>query len=385
MVRAMLKQLKDLRTMIVLRPSLVAGSLVLALVAIAGCGRIVDPDNIVVAELDGEPVRQRDLFNYLRRLSEVDRPLIQTREDAVDALNAMINAEILDEHAEALKELGQIQVPRELAKEAYFQKYPEFRDVYEIPDARLIDRDERDLEAIRAQVEFGIDDEEARLYREAALTKLAQDAYAAGRIDVTDEELRAEYTSRREALRHDQPSILRRNERIEFIGIRFPETMPDHRAKAAELRRRIDADESFDAIVEEFRAKDPSLILESEFENDPLKPKFRTFWDVVSGSEPGTIHLAFLPEFTVRTVAGGREHAQAMPASHIVLRVESHSPERIMSFEEARSVLRPYLLREKMMAQLRARHGVAVFPEKLHDPAGFGDQFKDAQIETTLN
>ena len=34
------------------------------------------------------------------------------------------------------------------------------------------------------------------------------------------------------------------------------------------------------------------------------------------------------------------------------------------------------------MDQLRAQHGVEVYPDKLPDPAGFGDQYKDSMIDT---
>ena len=352
-------------------------NLLLALTPLIGCGEIVDPDNIVVAELDGDPIRQGDLYKHLRRLPEADRPLIQTQADILKALNDYINQQVLQDHADQLSAANLIHVPREAAKAAYFQKSPEFARIYDIPDARLVDLSPADLEAVRAQVDFAIDDEQARLLREAALHYLAQQAVASGELTLSERDFETAYQQREKEMT--------RLEQIEFIGIRFPTSQPDAAAQAAAARRRVSAGESFDALVAEYRAKDPDLILESVFENDPASHRFDTFWQAASDSEPGDVLLAFLPPFTVVEERAGLMRDIEMPASHLLFKVIQHQPAGTMSLEEAKPALTQDLYLERTMQRLRDARGVRVFDEALTDPAGLGDQFKSSIIKTTVD
>ena len=80
--------------------------------------------------------------------------------------------------------------------------------------------------------------------------------------------------------------------------------------------------------------------------------------------------------------AAGRTQSTAMPSSYIVIKILNHVPESEMTWQEARSDLRPGLRTRKMLDRLRDQHGVQVFEKRLPDPAGFGEQFKDDMIET---
>lgn len=362
---------------------------VLCLAGLPYCGQWVDADNNIIAEMDGKPIRQRTFKRYLRNLPEEERPLIQTKSDQLRALNVYIEERIKMARGRELEAAGLIQVSRERAKQIYFAKHPERYGVWSMTDPKAagFDLTERDLEALKAQDEFGFDDEEDRLLREAALDYLARRAHAQGTIAVSDEDYEAEYAARRDQLVF--------HEEVTFTGVQYP--MDESAgARGQEMRAaalaasaldRLDKGMSFEEYLEQEKAAHPARIMEnSVIANDPNSDKYRDFWEVASGSEAGQILSALLPPYTVTTESGSGEIFQVAQkgAAHLVFKVLTHVPSRRKTLEEANQELTPRILRRKMMDRLREELGVVVNEDLLEDPGGYGDQFKNSFIKTTV-
>lgn len=346
------------------------------LIFASGCGWIADKDRIVVATLDGEPIRRGDLKRIIREMSDEERPLVQNKGDLLRTLNKYIDETIKAGLAKRLKGENRIAVPREMARESYFQNNPEDRSLFEIQDPKALNLTEAGLKAVQAAVEFKIDDEEERLFREQAVMYRVQEALKGGLLAIADEEFRQEYSF--------QKRTLRNFEQIEFIGIRFPTTLQDAASQAAAARRRMDLGESFDQVAQSYARRDPSRILRSGFENNPASDKFRTFWSQVSGCKAGDIlGPVYLPYHElVRPAEDGTSEVIPMPGAHFVFQVIEHRPESEKTLEEAKPELAPPILYRKMVERLRTEHGVEIYEDKLPDPAGYGDQFKDSFIRT---
>lgn len=342
-----------------------------------GCGWIADQDRIVVAKVDDKVIRRGDLKRIIRRMTDEERPLVQNRGDLLRTLNKHIDDKIKSTLAKELKAQGKIEVPREVAREAYFRKYPENRGIFAIQDASVMDLTEQDLVAMRADVEFGIDDEEERLLRQQAVAYRVRQAVKAGTVAITEEDFAREYAMRKNDLRHF--------EHIEFLGLRFPAAMPGAVEEAAKVRDRVDLGERFEAVVEWYRSRNPDLALRSGFDNDPSSEKFQTFWSVATGCKEGDVlGPVYLPQYELLAVGSDGRTARAvqMPAAHLVFKVLEHAPERHKALEEAKRDLEPFILMRKMVERLREEHGVEVYEDKLPNPEGFGDQFKEFFIRT---
>jgi len=342
-----------------------------------GCGYIADKDRIEIAVMEGESITRGDLNKLIREMPDEERPIIQTRGDLVRALNRHINDRIKAELAKELAAQEKIDVPREVARESYFEKHPEYRAAFAIQDPTQLDMTEGDIRAMRAEVEFGIDEEVERLLREQALLYKMREAMQTRSVRVTADELEREYQMRKDRLV--------RHESVEFIALQLPASMPNAIERAAEARRRIEAGESLDAILEEYMNQNPNFGTRSVLQNDPENTRFRPAWQSLHGVAKGDIvGPLLLPErHEIEVDEQGRTSRRTVPPSVLVLEVLEHQPARTKTIEEAQAELIEAIVRRKVLEQLRAARGVEVYPEKLPDPAGFGDQYEDYMIDTS--
>ena len=348
-----------------------AGILVITACSIS-CGQIADKDRWVVAEMDGEPIRRGDLMELIRNMSDEERPLIQNRGDLERTLNKWIDDQIKGELAKTLKSEGVISVDREVARAAYFVKHPEYMSVDLIQDPEALEMTRGDIAAVKAEIEFSVDEEEERLLREEALLYKMMEAARTKAITITPEQLQREY----KMLEHR----LIKFEYVDCIAIQFPLNAQGATQEAGKVRRRLQTEE-FDAVLADY----PGLGARPYLENDPSNAKFRGFWEAVSGCKVGDIlGPAILPPHDQYVEDGnGNVQRRTMPAALLVLEVIDHESARKKTFEEALQDLNMSILRREVMQLLRDERGVSVYPDELPRPEGFGDQFKDQMIRTT--
>ena len=355
--------------------------LIASAVIATGCGMIADKDRIIIATLDGNNITRGDFAKILRDMTDEDRPLIQNKNDFLNALNDYIDDEVKAGLATKLHAEKKISVPREVSRAAYFEAFPDYRTIYEARNsneslAEDLGITEGDLVAVRAEIEFGIDDIEEKLLREEAVRYTVNAAVREGSLTINDEEFQREFES--------VGTDIRRLETIEFQAILIPEMQPEALREAGDIRRRLTSGEPFESIAEKYRSQNPRYILESVLQNDPTSTKFRAIWEAVSSRGEGDIvGPTFLPSFEqVSEGPTGRTQSRALPDSYIVMKILNHMPESEMTWEEARPDLTPGLRVRKTLDRLREEHGVQVFEKNLPDPSGFGDQYKDDMIET---
>ncbi len=346
--------------------------------AIQGCGYIADDDQKIIAKWDDETFRRADMKRVLRKMTDEERPLIQTKGDLLRAVGKHVDDQIKKSAVKQLRAGNKLEPRRDAAREAYFKKFPEYRTVYEIQDPAAVEMTQADLNALKEAIELGIDDEEENLMLDDAVLVMAREAVQNGTLTVGEDEYGAEYRMRE--------GELVQFESIEFLALQFPADKPNAVAEAAEARRRIDAGETFDQVAGPYAEKDPSMALRSGFENNPSVPKFREFWEMATGAKKGDIiGPIYLPPHELAKVdAAGKMVAAKMPGAHLVFEVLEHTPARTKTLEEARPALAQDLFLRKMMAQLREQHGVEILEENFWNPEGYGDQFKDTMIKTTV-
>lgn len=347
-------------------------------VLISGCGKLVDKDLLDVATYRGEPILRGDLLKLIREMSDEDRPLIQTRADYLHTLNEYINDLIKEELSKELVAAGKIQVSRDVAREAYFVKHPESLSVYRIVTPEALEMTEGDIAAVKASIEFGIDDEVDVMLREAALQYTIQDAVRTRAVTITPEEFEREYALRK--------NTLIQFESIDFIAIQFPTHVQGAVREASSARQRMDAGESFDSVLGSFIDENPAMGMRSFLQNDPSSEKFRPFWDMVTGCSVGDlIGPILLPPYDQATRRqDGTYEARKMPAALLVLEVLEHTPQGFLSLEDARPDMATTILTRKVLDLLRAEREVETFPENLPRPEGYGDQYKDQMINTSI-
>ncbi len=350
---------------------LLATSVLFGLSAVLlGCGFIADPDMRKVAEMDGEVINAGDLMRVIRNMEDDERPLIQNKSDLRRALDTYIDNKIRDEIAEALLEEGRIQPNTALATSIYFEENPEYELLWH-PNAdvealaRNLNYGKAEIDVLMYAIELGIEAEEYILLREQGLDYVRNVALSQGTLSVTEDEYDADY-----AMRKDE---LISFESIDFRAIRFPAALDDASGQAHRVIQRIRAGEPFGDIFKHYKSKDAASVIEAAFENDPAAEKFKLFWGRMTGSKVGDIiGPIFLPPYT--DILEGR--ALSMPGAFLVLEVVAREDRRQKSAQEARDDMATGILSQKMMQRLREEHGVAIFPEGLPDPAGFGDQYK---------
>jgi PPIC-type PPIASE domain len=340
---------------------------------LAGCSKLADPNQIIIAKYQGENIRRADIKRVLREMTDEERPLIQSRDDLLKALNDYLDTRIKADVASKLKSAGAIEVPRDLAKQVYYSKHPEFINLDKVDDPSAMNVTEVGLAALQAEVEFGIDDELAKLYEEAAIQYKVSEYIQNRRGIISESELRNEYEVRKDALVQF--------ELIEFDAMRFPAA-----AQAAAVRRRIDAGEDFTTLLEAMYAADPNSVQRSAFENNPANPKFRQFWYTVTGCKKGDIFGPLpLPEHdAMQPGPDGKPVRKRMPPAYVVLQIQNEVPARPKTFEEAQQELVIPIVYRRVMDALRKEYGIEIYEDKLYRPEGYGDQYKNAIIKTNI-
>ena len=357
---------------------LAAALLLIALPLSIGCGLIADKDRIVVARIGDDSITRGDIDRILRNMPDDERPIIQNKWDLQRMLNSYLDDRLKDQIAEELVEEGKISVTREAARDNYLAANPDYAQVYEIKDPTQLGMTPQDIAAVKAEIEFGIDDVQKEMLREAAMQYLLREGVESGTLFVTDEEFEEEYALRKRELINF--------EAIDFIAIRFPVEVPDAVARAGELRRMIDSGRPFEEVAAAVQEQNPNLIFESTFENNPAKQQFRTFWDAAHGAQEGAVlGPIFLPQHDLLGMdADGQVRVIEQPGAQLVLKVLEHRPERPKTLEEAKPQLASEILYRKLLNRLRQQHRVEVYEDQLPDPSGVGGQYRDQMIDTGL-
>ncbi len=349
-------------------------ALVVLLAACVGCGFIADKDQIRVAKFKNRYITRGELAKVVRDMPDEER-VMKNRGDMLRILTNYIDNQIKvplgQEVEEQFKSRGQTLLPRTTAMQQYFQKHTDdnYAAMYTAQDPASTGISKEQLDIAKQQMDNEIDELYEKLLGDMAVGYKAVEAFKSKTMTIADAEYEQEYR-----LRKDE---LKKLEWVKFLAIRFQSEQPDAEKEAANVRRRIDAGESFDAVAQECKAKDAASVLESEIENNPKLTRFASFWNDVSGRNTGDIAgPVYLPDYQVigTTDGKGKQTLQNMPAVYMVLKVLDHRPETPMSLDEAKPQLAPTVLIGKMMAELRKQNGVEIYEKKLPDPAMFGER-----------
>lgn len=370
-----------------------AAALLLAAVLAAGCGMIADQDMKVLAQyVDGDgnliEFRQADLFQHLRKMDDDKRPRIRQKDDYRRVIEKYIDNAIKRELARQMRDEGLPEVSRDYAREQFFRQSGDDEQMYRTIWRLNVDADNgvtglmttykltpEHVRRAKEMIELETDDLIEEIQAEMAVALLARKALEAGELTVPEEDLEREYELQKNdleyALAHDQPgNELLRFEQIEFRGFRFPAGTDEGRAEASAVRERIDNGEDFDAIVDEYLVKNPSVVAESVIENNPDSQPFRNFWMNASGAQPGDIlGPVFMPEFTQQGMdAQGRPMQRTVEESFFVFKVLNHREAGVLTFEEAKPRLRMPLLYNAEMERLREEHEVVIYEDRIPSP-----------------
>lgn len=326
----------------------------------AGCGFIADKDRIVIARMDGEPITRGDLEKALRNMASDERPIIRTKGDVRRALENYIDRELKEQLAETLRKEGKIHVDRDLARAIARAKHPEQFSV--MPNPEDYDLDQGDVEAMKQEQEYLIDDEVRRLEAEQAVYIRIGEAVENGTLQPTEEQYRAEYELRKDDLQH--------HEQIIFSGVIVPGSDDASIGAATAIRGRLALGESPDDIARDYHELKAQAIT-TGLENDPANMKYAGFWQQASGAEPGGI---LGPIFVtgweaLRKNAQGQTIAEPIPNGLLVCKVTNHVPSEQKTLEEAKPDLIQTILYAQMMDLLRKEHGVEIYEDKLPDPS----------------
>ena len=347
-------------------------SLALVLMVAGGCGWISDKRRIPIATLDGKNITRGDLEKLLYEMEDDERPIIRSRGDLLRVLNDYIDAQIKIPLGRQLAEEKKINIPREMALDSYFHSKGEEaahqQMLYLMDEAQMKEQTAlmetynltpQTLRAMRDLVDLTVDEIVEEMQGEAAVQYLAMEAMQAGKLQIDQVALQQEYDLRK--------ADLQTFEWMSFDALRFPTTLPNHLELAAEVRRRLDAGETFEALKQEYLQRDPGLVVESEIENNPGLERFVGFWQTASGARVGQIlGPIYMPAYQqVSLDEQGREKPMEMPDSYMVLRVLETRPSTLMTLEEATPVLAPGVVVADQMEKLREEHGVQIFEENL--------------------
>lgn len=332
--------------------------------ALGRCGLIADKNLIVVAELDGQSITRGELKGALRAMPDDERPNISNRGALERYLREYIDGRIRESLALDLSAEGKIDVPIEVAQQQYFSDHPDQAMLPTLTDPTPLGVTQQQLDALKADVDYEIGVLRDKMLREKAVQYYAGQAVAEGLITISEEELQREYEVQKESFR----SL----EYIDFIALRFPTNLPNAVTMASDVRRRLDAGESFDTIVDEFLQSNAQFVLASRFENNPSSATFRTFWMTATGAETGEIMgPVFIPAYSLMNSEG---QSVKMPDAYLVLRVEDHQPSTPLPFEQAKNLLAQVIAMRKAVELLRDEHGVKFFDDMLWDPGAAGVQ-----------
>ena len=344
--------------------ALIASFAIFLAITVGACGLIADKDQIVVGMLDGKPIHRKDLKDALRAMKDEERPIIGNRGDVERYLREYVDRRIREGLALDLSAESKIEVPREQAEAMYFAAHPDEAAIQTMTDPTPLGITARELEGMKSELEYEIDLVHDALLRERAVQYTAQQWMEEGLITISDEEYQREYEI--------QKSNLKSLEYIDFIALMFPKEMPDAVTIASDVRRRIDAGESFDSVLQEFLQRDKRFVLASRFENNPNSQNFRSFWMSAAGVEKGQIiGPVFIPAYSLLDSKG---EAVQMPDAYLVLFVEDHQPPTSLTLEAAKPFLMQSIAIRKAVELLRDEHGAEFYDDKLWDPGRVGEQ-----------
>ncbi len=348
------------------------------LVFVGGCGFIAEKDRIRIAKIDDEYITRGTLAQVIREMPDDERPDIRTRGDLIRVLNAHIDRRIKlplgQEAREKLESTGMIS--RKTAEAAYFAKHQEedYANLYSLESGAPLGLTDAELDMLKSEMDEGIDREYENILADAALAIKASEAIKAGTITVDEEDLKREYEVRK--------TELIKLEWMRFKAIRFPTDMPNAEVLAAEARKRVEAGLTFDAVAQEYAARNPQFVMESEIENNPELGRFRGFWVSASGAEAGAmIGPVYMPEYQMMVEAQGKTATVVMPECYMLLTVLEHTPERPLTLEEAKPRLVGPVAVTKIARKLREEHGVEIYEDKLPDPALIMGEVRRSGIE----
>lgn len=352
-------------------------SLVL-LVITSGCGMIADKDRIRIAKINDDYVTRGDLYRVLREMPDDERPAIRNKGDLLHVLNTYIDEQVKAPLVPVVEQQigqGKELVPRQAAAQRFFAEHPDdnYQVMYQIQDPAAVDMTQTQLDLEKQVIELRIDRVFDKMKADAAVMYTAVNAYKNKESVIEDREFEQEYGFRKDSLKT--------LEWTKFRAIRFPEFEADPLRSAADIRRRINAGETFEAVYNEMAAKKPSSVIESEIENNPSLERFKGFWMSASGAEKGTVlGPVFLPEYQMMVEVQGRTSSRNMPAAYLVLEVLDHKAERTLTLDEAKPKLAPTILVSKMMQRLREQNRVEIYEDKLPDPSLFVDRFGQSTV-----
>ncbi|MFA7692782.1 MAG: hypothetical protein WCX86_07785 [Candidatus Hydrogenedentales bacterium] len=352
----------------------------ITLVISTGCGQITDKDRIRVAKIGDRYITRGELFKIIREMPDRDRPMIRNKSDLLRVLNDQIDRRIKLPLGKQLASEGKISVDREFAREQYFlnsgDQEDQLRTMWrmEVPPSgeitpmmSMFGLTPELLQFNKDSIEEETDRMVANLQADMAVEYLAAEAVKEGTITIDENEIQRDY----EFMKNELITL----EKMNFIAISFAADDPAAAAKAAALREQIDRGVSFDDLVRDYEAKGKeegrSYLIQSNIENNPNSEKFRGFWAAASEAEISSIiGPVFLPAYSQVSLGDdGQRNVVDRPAAYIVLKVIDHSPEAVLSYENAKPlVIRPLLI-SKMMHLLRDERGVEIYNNKLPDPA----------------
>ncbi|MCC6485974.1 MAG: hypothetical protein IT364_00610 [Candidatus Hydrogenedentes bacterium] len=326
----------------------------------AGCGYIADKSRIKIATINGKAITRGDLEKVIREMSPDERPFIRTKGDVRKALQNYLDATLKNDLAEKLREQGKLHVDRQIAEQVYRRKHPE--EFLKMDNPQDYELDVKDLEYMKQEREYGIDEEVKRLEAEQAVYIAIGEAVQSGAMQVSDQEYQEEYDLRKDELKH--------LEKAAFAGIVVPGSEQSSVDAAKSVRARLAQGESLDSIAAAFAAQG-AIRVESGLENNPAEMKYAGFWQQASGAEPGAIMgPIFIQDWMrVRLNAQGQEVAEPIPSGLLVCTLTDRVEPIQKSLEEAKPDLVGLILYSKMMDKLRTDAKVEVFEDKLPDPS----------------
>lgn len=364
----------------------------LVAVLMSACGVMIDKGRIVIARIGDQQFTRGDLAKLLRGMGDQDRPRIRNKADLLRVLNNHIDDQIRMQMAERFASgaaeftevAQQLYVPLSAAIERYIagrgddaklvrmvMLSPLPAEGEETPLMREFDMDHRQWRARRDFYESEAETLRDKLQGDAVISYLGAKGFKEGTLKLDPEALQREYDVRKESLV--------KLESLAFYAIEFPAAAQGAVEAASATRARIDKGESFDAVAAEFQARDPNSVSNSGIENNPTLEKFKSFWMVASGAEPGAIlGPVFLPSSgRVRIDAQGKPVQYQAPDSYLVLKVLEHEPERALTLQEATPRLAPELVFTQKLKELRKELGVEIYEEQVPDPRSEGGSTGD--------
>ncbi len=334
----------------------------------SGCGWIADKDRIKIAKLGDESITRGDLFRVLREMPDNERPNIKSKSDYVRVLRGHLDSRIKEPLADRLEDEGVTLISkstREKARQHFFASHPDehYELLYTIEDPNAVGMSQIEWESAKEEIELAVDRIVDKMRGDAALAHSAAKAFKEETLTVDEAQYEEEYMLRK--------TQLNKPEHIRFLGIRFETSMPEAESKAAEVRQRIVNGENFDALVEEFLAKDRRYVLDSDIQRNANAGKFAGFWHEASGSQPNDIMgPVFMPAYEMkRRDRTGRVLTVHVPEAYLTFKILEHAPQQMLTLEEAKPLLLQGLLIANMMKQLREENGVEIYFDKLPDPA----------------